>query len=167
MSSKLRLGGIIMGLAIVVAGFYYVFTAPFNYQRLPGVRIGGTQVEAPADWNSIAGEGVVYLKMAGFPPVVVKVFYATDDDGIITATRPDNGYWARRVRQNPNGWIRIGDNTYELQAREVLGDARLPMLEKYGAANRMPMRYDFEGEIIVGANEPLYTWEVFHWAPRS
>ena len=32
--------------------------------------------------------------------------------------------------------------------------------------NRMPMGYDFTGEIIAGQTEPLYTWEVFYWTPR-
>jgi hypothetical protein len=47
-----------------------------------------------------------------------------------------------------------------------LGDARIPYLEKYGAKNNMPMRYDFKGEIIPGTNEPLHTWEVFYWTAR-
>ena len=97
---------------------------------------------------------------------MVKIFYASDETGIITATRPDNGYWARRVRENPNGWIRFGDETYALQATEILGDARIPYLESYGGNNRMNMNYDFEGEVIVGVNEPLHTWEVFYWTPR-
>jgi hypothetical protein len=39
-------------------------------------------------------------------------------------------------------------------------------LASYGAENGMSMGYDFEGEIIPGTNEPLYTWEVFYWTPR-
>ena len=47
-----------------------------------------------------------------------------------------------------------------------MGEARIPYLEKYGAKNNMPMRYDFTGEIIPGTNEPLHTWEVFYWTAR-
>jgi len=166
MSNKLRLGGILLGIVIILAGLVYVYTAPFLYARVPGVRIGGELTPPPSDWNTISVDGVVYLKLAGIPPTVVKIFYATDENGIITATRPDNGYWARRVRENPNGWIRFADQTYALQAQEIFGEARIPYLEKYAANNGMNMRYDFEGEIITGANEPLHTWEVFYWTAR-
>ncbi len=166
MSRNIKFAGMGLGLLLASIIVFYVYTAPFNYQRLPGVRIGGQLTQHPTNWNTIDVDGVVYLKMAGFPPVVVKVFYATDEGGIITATRPDNGYWANRVRQNPNGWMRFGDETYALQATEIFGDARLPMLEAYGAKNGMEMGYDFDGEIVVGQNEPLHTWEVFYWTTR-
>ena len=164
--SRLKIIGWVLGLVLASAVVFYVYTAPFNYQRLPGVRIGGQLTEHPTNWNTIDVDGVVYLKMEGFPPVVVKVFYASDEGGIITATRPDNGYWANRVRGNPNGWMRFADETYALQATEIFGDARLPLLEAYGANNGMQMRYDFEGEVVVGQNEPLHTWEVFYWTTR-
>ena len=44
-----------------------------------------------------------------------------------------------------------------MQATEVLGDARLPMLELYGGR---PLQ--MEG----GGPEPLRDWEVFFWTPR-
>jgi len=122
--------------------------------------------KAPSDWGTVNGEKVALLKLAGFPPFVIHVWYVAEGNGIITATRPDGGYWARRVRSNPDGWLRIGDRTYALSGKEVVGEARLPYLEKYGAKNNMPMRYDFKGEIIPGTNEPLHTWEVFYWTAR-
>ena len=100
--SRLKIIGSVLGIILASAVVFYVYTAPFNYQRLPGVRIGGQLTQHPTNWNTIDVDGVVYLKMEGFPPVVVKVFYASDEDGIITATRPDNGYWANRVRGTPN-----------------------------------------------------------------
>lgn len=152
-------------LVLLVVGFtYYVFTAPYN--RFPGVRIGGTLTPAPADWRTIETLPTADLKLAGFPPFVVHIFYVPDENGIITATRPDNGYWGNRLRRNPNGYLRIGDKTYELQAEEIFGADRIPYLEAYSAKYNMSMGYDFEGEIIVGANEPLNTWEVFYWTPR-
>ena len=51
-------------------------------------------------------------------------------------------------------------------ALAVLGAARIPYLEKYGAKYKMPMGDDFKGEIIAGTNEPLHTWEVFYWTRR-
>ncbi len=164
MTSKTRAAASAVGLALVLGFIYYVFTAP--YTRFPGVRIGGQLTAAPADWSAVNGEKVALLKLAGFPPFVIHVWYVAEGGGIITATRPDGGYWAQRVRTNPDGWLRIGDRTYALAGKEVVGDARIPYLEKYGAKNNMPMRYDFKGEIIPGTNEPLLTWEVFFWTSR-
>ena len=43
---------------------------------------------------------------------------------------------------------------------EILGDARLPMLELYSGKTRLPM------DIAVGGPDPLRDWEVFLWTPR-
>lgn len=164
MTSRMRLAAIAAAVALVLGFTYYVFTAP--YTRFPGVRIGGQLSEAPSDWSTVNGEKVALLKLEGFPPFVIHVWYVGETGGIITATRPDAGYWAKRVRSNPNGWMRLGDRTYALAGKEVTGEARLPFLEKYGAKYKMPMRFDFTGEIIPGTNEPLHTWEVFYWTAR-
>ena len=155
----------ILGAVVVVAAASYVFTAP--YERFPGVRLGGELTPPPADWNTVNDQDVVWLKLAGFPPFVIRIVYSTDDGGIITATRPDGGYWAGRVRGGrSDGWIRLGDATYALTATEIVGDERIPYLENYGAKNGMRMGYDFASEIIPSVNEPLNTWEVFYWTPR-
>ena len=164
--SKIKITSLILGLVFASAVVFYVYTAPFNYQRIPGVRIGGQLTQHLANWNTIDTDGVAYMKMEGFPPAVLKVFYATDEGGIITATRPDNGYWASRVRENPNGWIRFGQETYALQATEIFGDARLQMLNAYGANNGIQMGYNFKNELVAGQNEPLHMWEVFYWTTR-
>ena len=164
MTNKLKFAGIGLGVVLVIAATTYVFMTPYN--RIAGVRIGGDLTAPPADWSSLDGRGIGQVKTGGFPPFVVHILYSTDDEGIITATRPDGGYWAKRARIEPNGWIKLGDETFALKAREVFGDERLPYLESYGGANRMPMRYDFDEEIIRGQNEPLHSWEVFHWTPR-
>ena len=160
----MKLAGIAVLVLIVVAFTAYVFTAPYN--RFPGVRIGGTLTPALADWRDLSDLPTADLKLAGFPPFVVHIFYVPEENGIITATRPDNGYWGRRLRTNPDGFLRIGDETYALRAREIVGDARIPYLEAYGGKYGMSMGYDFSGEIIVGSNEPLNTWEVFYWTAR-
>ncbi len=164
MTSKLKLTAIAITAILTVGFTYYVFTAP--YTRFPGVRLGGSLTAAPADWRTLETAPVADMKLAGFPPFVIHIWYIPDENGIITATRPDNGYWARRLRTNPDGLIRVGDKTYELTAREITGEARLPYLEAYGAKYSMPMRYDFADEIIAGVNEPLHTWEVFYWTAR-
>tara|TARA_R110001592_G_scaffold68785_3_gene210962 strand:+ start:4064 stop:4558 length:495 start_codon:yes stop_codon:yes gene_type:complete len=164
MKKTIRNIGIALGLVIVIGATYYVFTAP--YTRIAGVRIGGTLTPPPTDWNTVNGRGVGWIKTGGFPPFVVHMIYSTDDGGIITATRPDGGYWAKRARVAPNGYIRVGDETFAMKATEIFGEAKIPYLESYGSNNNMPMRYDFAEEVIRGQNEPLYTWEVFYWTPR-
>ena len=82
-------------------------------------------------------------------------------EGIITATRPDGGYWAQRIRDGqPDARFRIGDAVYEVTAREITGDARIPYLEKWSAKGGMPM------DIAVGGPDPLRDWEVFLWTAR-
>lgn len=157
----------IAGVAALVIGVgVWVFTAPYpgntGWERTPGVIIGGTDTPAPADFTPLNAEGgTLIMKLAGFPPFVVYLSFIGTPDGVITATRPDGGYWAQRVRDGSgDGWLRIGDARYAMHATEVLGDARLPMLEQYSARSGMPM------DRAVGGPDPLRDWEVFVWTPR-
>ena len=120
--TKTRRAATALGLALLLGFTYYVFTAP--YTRFPGVRIGGQLTPPPADWSTVNGEKVALLKLEGFPPFVIHVWNVGEAGGIITATRPDGGYWADRVRSNPNGWMRLGDRTYAVAAKEVVGVGR-------------------------------------------
>jgi hypothetical protein len=170
--SKPKIAGMVVGLALLVVVVGWASTAPYlsnsGLGRTPGIMIGGTITPAMDDFSPLndSVRGPLKFKLSGFPPFVNYLSWVGTPDGVITATRPDNGYWASRVRGNPNGWVRFDEETYALQATEIFGDARLPMLEAYGANNGMQMRYDFEGEVVVGQNEPLYTWEVFYWTTR-
>ncbi len=101
------------------------------------------------------------MKLGGFPPFVIYLSYVGTPTGVITATRPDGGYWAQRVRDgDTDGWLRFGDATYEMRAQEILGDARIPMLEQYSARTGLPM------DVAVGGPDPVRAWEVFFWTPR-
>ena len=143
-----------------------MYTAPYagneGLQRTPGVRIGGTDVHAPADFSTVNDVGVnLVMKLAGFPPFAVYLSYVGTPEGVITATRPDGGYWAQRVRdRGGDGWLRIGNATYAMQATEIMGEARLPMLELYSGKTRLPM------DRAVGGPDALRDWEVFFWTPR-
>lgn len=166
MNEQLRIAGIVTGVALLVGAMSYVYTAPYlgnqGLSRTPGVRIGGTETAAPSDFTPLNDVGgPLIMKMAGFPPFVVYLSYVGTPEGVITATRPDGGYWAQRVRDGgADGWLRIGDATYAMRAAEVLGDARIPMLEQYSARSGMPM------DRAAGGPEPLRDWEVFFWTPR-
>ncbi len=160
--SKLKIAGIATGVILLVGVIGWVSTAPYvgnqGLSRTPGVILGGTATPAPSDLSTVGERGTLLMKMAGFPPMVIYLNYAGTPDGVITATRPDGGYWARRVREGTgDGWLRIGDATYAMRATEVLGEARLPMLELYGGR---PLQ--MEG----GGPEPLRDWEVFLWTAQ-
>ena len=166
MDGKLRISKIGAGLMLLVGAIAYVYTAPYagneGLQRTPGVRIGGTDVHAPADFSTVNDVGVnLVMKLAGFPPFAVYLSYVGTPEGVITATRPDGGYWAQRVRdRGGDGWLRIGNTTYAMQATEIMGEARLPMLELYSGKTRLPM------DRAVGGPDVLRDWEVFLWTPR-
>ena len=162
MNAILKIVMIVTVVVLVVGVAGWVYTAPYvgnpGLSRTPGVILGGTDTPAPTDFSTVDDGGLLLMKMAGFPPVVIYLSYAGTPEGVITATRPDGGYWARRVRDGDgHGWLRIGDETYAMRATEILGDARLPMLELYGGR---PLQ--MEG----GGPEPLRDWEVFFWTPR-
>ncbi len=166
MDGILKIAGITTAVLLLVGVAAWASTAPYEgnegLSRTPGVIIGGTDTPAPSDFSTVNDVGgTLMMKQSGFPPLVIYLSYVGIPEGVITATRPDGGYWARRVREGrTDGWLRIGDATYEMQAREILGDARLPMLEQWSEKTGMPM------DIAVGGPDPLRDWEVFLWTPR-
>lgn len=166
MKGKGNITAVVVVGALILGSLAYVYTAPYpgntGLSRTPGVRIGGTPTPAPSDFTPLNDVSTnLIMKLDGFPPFVVYLSFVGTPDGVITATRPDGGYWARRVREGrPDGWLRIGDQTYAMRATEVLGDARIPMLEQYSARSGMPM------DRAVGGPDPLRDWEVFFWTPR-
>ena len=165
MNRKLKIAGIATG-AVLLSVASWVFTAPYTgntgLQRTPGVILGGTDTPAPSDFSTVNDvAGTLLMKHVGFPPLVIYLSYVGTPDGVITATRPDGGYWAQRVRDgDTDGWLRIGDARYAMRATEILGDARLPMLELYSGKTGLPM------DRAVGGPDPVRDWEVFLWTPR-
>ena len=166
MNGILKVVVIVTGVLLLIGMAGWVFTAPYagnqGLQRTPGVIIGGTDTPAPNDFSAANDVGgTLLMKQGGFPPFVIYLSYVGTPEGVITATRPDGGYWAQRVRDgHTDGWLRIGDATYAMRATEILGDARLPMLELWSGKTGMPM------DRAVGGPDPLRDWEVFLWTPR-
>ncbi|MSR12095.1 MAG: hypothetical protein EXR84_09895 [Gammaproteobacteria bacterium] len=166
--SKVKIAGIGAGVVVVGVILFWMFTAPYlpNYgiYRTPGILIGGTPTEAPADFTPLNGvhRGPILMQQAGFPPLVIYLSWVATPDGVITATRPDGGYWARRVRERGgDGKLRIGDATYTMTATEILGDQRLEMMSQWAAKSGRTL----DQTTSEGA-EPLRDWEVFFWTPR-
>ena len=164
---KRKAAGILAGVIIFGALFAWVSTAPYlsnqGLGRTPGIIIGGTPTEAPGDFTPLneSIRGPMFMKQSGFPPFVNYLTWVGTPEGVITATRPDGGLWAQRVRdRGGNGWLRIGEATYAMEAVEIFGDERIAMLEQWSAKSGMPM------DTPVGGPEPLRDWEVFFWSAR-
>ena len=166
MTEKQAMIGAVVGVALVGGIGGWMFTAPYlgntGLSRTPGVIIGGTETPAPDDFTPLNDlEGPVMMKLAGFPPFVVYLSYVGTPEMGITATRPDGGYWAERVRTGTgDGWLRFAGETYPMRATEVIGDARIPYLEQWSGRSGMPM------DTPVGGPDPLRDWEVFLWRAR-
>jgi len=165
---KSKIAGIAIGVIVVGAVLGWMFTAPYlsnsGLGRTPGVIIGGTPTPALADFSTLNGrvQGPMKMKLAGFPPFVNYLSWVGEPNGVISATRPDGGRWAQRVRDDGgDGWLRIGDATFKMKATEVLGDARIPMMEKWAAKAGRTL-----DEPLYPGSEPLRDWEVFFWTPR-
>ena len=139
---------------------------------MPGVRIGGNIVEPPDDFSIFNDVGTnLIMKLDGFPPFVVYLAYVGTPEEVITGTRPDGGYWPQRVRDGRNeGWLRIGDETFAMKATEILGDARLPMLELWRPRARESARAIAQAAgrppPISRNSGPQLLPEIFLWTPR-
>lgn len=168
--------------AFLVAGILsYIYTAPYagnaGLSRMPGVRIGGTLTPPPEDFSSLNDVGSnLIMKLDGFPPFVVYLAFLGTPEGVITGTRPDGGYWAKRVRDGGNeGWLRIGDETFAMKATEIRGDAKLPLIELWRprAARSRRAIAEAAGESLPEAqvdgnkgSEAQLIPEIFLWTPR-
>lgn len=165
--SKIRIAGIVTGVVFLGAVLIWAFTAPYlsnqGLGRLPGIYIGGTPTPAPESFVPLNDtvQGPVMMKQAGFPPFVSYLLWVGTPDGVITATRPDGGRWARRARENGDGWLRLGDATYTMRAMEITGPERLEMMELWAAEAGRSL-----DEPLYEGSEPLREWEVFFWVPR-
>ena len=167
--SKGKIAGISVGVVLVVGILGWLFTAPYlsneGLGRTPGILIGGTLTEPPSDFTPLNDmhRGPLIYRQGGFPPFSIYLSWVGTPDGVITATRPDGGYWARRIREGRNdGLLRIGDETYEMTATEITGPQRLEMMAKWAAKAGRPL-----DQPLYPGSEPLNQWEVFFWTPRS
>ena len=161
MASAKSIAGIAFAAILVVATTVYVFATPYN--RIAGIRIGGTLTPPPEDFTKAFDRTIGEIKTGGFPPFVVHVSLVPFKEGFITSTRPDGGYWSKRARLAPNGYVRHGDSTFAMKATEVLGDARKPYLQKMFGPD---LSRRLSGGVIIGVSEPVGDWQLFLWTPR-
>ncbi len=166
--SKLKTAGIAVSAVVVVAIIGWVSTAPYlsnqGLGRLPGFIIGGTATPALDDFSPLNDiPGPMMMKQKGFPELVVYLSFVGTPDGIISATRPDGGYWAERVKERGgDGWLRVGDQTFAMTANRVDGPEGLAMMEMWAAKSGRTL-----DEPLYSGSEPLREWEVYFWTPRG
>jgi hypothetical protein len=161
MASRKQIAGITVIAVLVIAAITYTFATPYN--RIAGIRIGGTLTAPPADFTTAFTRSVGQIKTGGFPPFVVNVSLVPFEKGFITSTRPDGGYWSKRARLAPNGYVRSGDSTFAMKATEVVGDAKIPYLTAMFGPD---MNRRLSGGVIIGESEPVGEWQLFLWTPR-
>lgn len=166
--TKPKIAGTVVGVILLAGILGWMFTAPYlsnqGLARTPGVIIGGTLTPAPSDFSTLNGriQGPVMMKPTGFPPFVNYLSWVGMPDGVITATRPDGGLWAKRARERGgDGWLRLGDATYAMHATEIFGDDRIAMMQLWAAKAGRTL-----DEPLYAGSEPLRDWEVFFWTPR-
>jgi len=166
---RYEIAGISVGMLLLAVLFGWVFTAPYlsnqGLGRTPGIILGGNLTEAPADFTYLneSVQGPMMMKQSGFPPFVHYLSWVGTPEGVITATRPDGGLWAQRVRdRGGNGFLRIGDETFAMEAFEILDENRMPMMQQW--ADKAGRSLD---EPLYAGSEPLREWEVFFWRPRE
>ena len=165
---KRELAGILIGAVLLIGVLSWMFTAPYlgntGLARTPGVILGGTPTPAEADFTPL-NESVrlpLLMKQSGFPPFVTYLSWVGTADGVITATHPDGALWAQHVRDHGgDGWLRIGEATYTMEAIEIFGDEAIAMMEQWAAKVGMTL----DDSLYEGA-APLRDFEVFFWKPR-
>ena len=158
----------IIGMVILAGILSWVVTAHYlgntGLARTPGIILGGTITDAPSDFSPLneSVRGPMLMKQSGFPPFVNYLSWVGTPDGVISATRPDNGYWARRVRERGgDGWLRIGDATYAMEATEIMGEERIAMMSQWAGKSGRTL-----DDPLYEGSEPLRDWKVFFWTPR-
>ncbi len=100
-------------------------------------------------------QGPLMMKFTGFPPFVNYLSWVGENNGVITATRPDGGLWAKRAREDGgDGWLRIGDSTFAMRATEITEPGeRLRMMERWASkAGRTLDEPLYEGSEPLCAN---------------
>ena len=158
--SKGKITGVTVGVVLVAGIIGWISTAPYlsneGLGRTPGVIIGGTLTEPPSDFTPLNDrhQGPLMMRQAGFPPLVIYLSWVGTPDGVITATRPDGGYWAQRVRdRGGDGLLRIGDATYEMTAIEIFGEERIAMMRQW-AGGRSLDGAPYEGCLLYTSPRP-------------
>ncbi|MEM7412162.1 MAG: hypothetical protein AAF430_18180 [Myxococcota bacterium] len=120
-----------IGLPIVlVLGLITLIAAPIG--PVPGLFIGGTPVDAPQEWRDTSGIDEIRLKVPGFPPRVV-IIWVIDHEGELYVVGGSDSGWVERIGNGGPVELRLGDDTYALNASLLSGPKWRPVLEAWVA----------------------------------
>ena len=103
------------GLLAIAVFAAYAF-GPID--ALPGMRLGGTPTDAPANWSDVNDHDDIFIETAGFPPLVVRTWYSGTDDGLYVYSYRESS-WRRRIKETPNARVRIGEAAFAVRAVAV------------------------------------------------
>lgn len=106
---------VLIVLLVVVLGA--AIAAPIG--PMPGFRIGGTDAAAPDQWSSIELPGEVRLaSYGGVLPHVVIIWIVESDNRLYVIGDPAST-WVQGATSAPDIRLRIGDSTYDMQAKQL------------------------------------------------
>ncbi len=103
-------------LIVVILGVGVALLAPLG--PLPGFFIGGNATAAPASWPDTSATHEIKLKVPGTLPRVVIIWVIEHDDELHIVGAKDSG-WVSMIGSGSPVEMRLGDNTYALQATPV------------------------------------------------
>jgi hypothetical protein len=110
-------------LAIVIIAWL----APIG--PLPGIFIGGSGADTPANWGDTSKTHEILLEVQGGIPRVVTVWVVQVDGDLHVVGSRESG-WVNKLGQGGAVRMRMGADTYPLKAN-LLTDGWEPVLEAY------------------------------------
>jgi len=123
MNKPLKIAAVVISLLVVIL----IGLAPIG--PMPGVFIGGKDTSAPAVWGNTSAEHQIRLKVPGTIPRVVIIWVIQyENDSYIVGSKESG--WVKMLGQGGNVDMRLGDNTYSLNASMVVTDWQ-PVLTAY------------------------------------
>ena len=96
---------------------------------MPGFFIGGTPTPAPSQWMDTSETHEIKLGIPGTIPRVVIIWVIQHDDVLHVVGARDSG-WVEMIGQGSPVEMRLGDNTYALNATLLTSDWE-PVLNAY------------------------------------
>ena len=104
-------------ISLIVLMLGVALAAPIG--RLPGVRLGGSLTNPPAEWSSVTlPEEVLLATSASLLPHVVIIWVVESDNRLYVIGAPDS-IWVEGATQSPDVRLRMGDNAYDMRATRI------------------------------------------------
>ncbi len=98
---------------------------------IPGLFIGGTSAKAPEKWGDTSNVDEIMLGVPGTVPRVV-IIWVVEHGGELHVVGTRKSGWVAMIGAESPVEMRLGDNTYALQAT-VVTEGWQPILEAYVA----------------------------------